>query len=178
MPQVETVMWLLPIVFMGHDFEEIIMMRPWLNRYGDRLKARFPALAGRFLPRIEQLSTSAFALAVAEEFVILAVLTYLSVEFALYSLWLGLLLVFFLHLVVHIGQVIVLRHYAPVFVTSVLGSFYCLFALYYMIVYTPVVWGYALGWAVVLGVILAANLLLAHRLAGRFEVWLRTAFYI
>jgi hypothetical protein len=33
-----------------------------------------------------------------------------------------------------------------------------------------------IGWMVVFGVILVVNLLLAHRLAGRFEVWLRTTF--
>jgi hypothetical protein len=176
MPKVETVMWLLPIVFMAHDFEEIIMMRPWLNRYGGQLKKRFPALADHLLPAVEQLSTSAFALIVAEEFIILSVLTYIAVEWGLYALWLGLLVVFLSHLLVHIGQVIVLRHYAPVMVTSVVCSVYCVFAWWYMTTYTPVIGTHVIGWAVVCGVVMMVNLWLGHRLAGKFEVWLRATF--
>jgi hypothetical protein len=30
--KIETLMWLLPIIFMFHDFEEIIMMKIWLKK--------------------------------------------------------------------------------------------------------------------------------------------------
>ncbi|MBI2332821.1 MAG: HXXEE domain-containing protein [Chloroflexi bacterium] len=76
----DTLLWLLPAVFMFHDFEEIIMVRPWLQKNTPLLRERFPKLAERVLPQLESLSTSAFALAVAEEFILLTALI-ISVNF-------------------------------------------------------------------------------------------------
>jgi hypothetical protein len=39
--QIETLMWLLPIMYIVHDFEEIIMVKPWA--------AKNSALAADFL---------------------------------------------------------------------------------------------------------------------------------
>jgi hypothetical protein len=100
----QSVMWLLPVVFMLHDFEEIIVLRPWLEREAGYLQQHFPRLATRVLPHFSQLSTSAFALAVAEEFVLLSAVTLFTVEREHYALWAGLVLAFGLHLVFHIVQ--------------------------------------------------------------------------
>ena len=68
-------MVLLPIVFMLHDFEEIIMFRPWLSRNRDELKTRFPRFEAFLTKRgFFDYSTSAFALAVCHEFVLLSAL--------------------------------------------------------------------------------------------------------
>jgi hypothetical protein len=45
--KLETLMWLLPIVFMFHDFEEIIMFKPWMNANYAALEKRLPAPAPR-----------------------------------------------------------------------------------------------------------------------------------
>ena len=174
--KIETLMWLLPIVFMFHDFEEIIMFKPWLDSNRVTLEKRFPKWAMRFLSGQDKMSTSAFALAVAEEFIILSALTLLAVELELYPLWAGMLLGFFIHLLVHLGQFIVYRRYVPVILTSLPSGIYCLIALHDMNTYQPLDWKLVAIWTLVSLVVLVVNLALALKLAGIFEIWLEKNF--
>ena len=126
----DTILWLLPIIFMLHDFEEIIMTKPWLTRNAGRLRQKYPRIAARLLPHFSGLSTSAFALAVAEEFVLLSVLTLFAAEYKLYALWAGVTIGFFLHLLAHAVQFLALRCYVPVILTSLPAGMYSLAALF------------------------------------------------
>jgi hypothetical protein len=174
--KIETMMWLLPVVFMLHEFEEIIMIRPWLAKNAGDLQRRFPSLASQLLPHFQKLSTSALAFAVAEEFILLSVLTYLAVEFELYAAWAGLLIAFFSHLLIHIIQFALYRKYVPVIVTSLLCSPYCLFALDFLNSHTSIDWSDMTNWSLIAALGLGANLVFVHFLAARFEHWLNTNF--
>lgn len=174
--EIETMIWLLPAVFMLHDFEEIIMFKPWIGYNASRLRQRFPHLASRVLPHLEQLSTSSFAIAVAEEFVLLIVLTVVVVEFELYALWAGILLGFFIHLIMHIIQFAVYRSYIPAIITSIGGSVYCLGALYALHTLDGLDWAAVSRWTVVALVLIIANVVLAHKLAVGFERFLRRGY--
>ena len=103
-------MTLLPVVFMLHDFEEIIMFRPWLRRNRDELKARFPRFEA-FLTRrgLFDYSTSAFAVAVCHEFTLLSVASYGALYTGVYGWWFAAFMAFFLHLFVHVGQWVIYR---------------------------------------------------------------------
>ncbi|HEX6271090.1 MAG TPA: HXXEE domain-containing protein [Anaerolineales bacterium] len=169
-------MWLLPIAFMIHDFEEIIMMRPWAAKNSGEIQRRFPALAARMLPQMERLSTSSFALAVAEEFILLSAITYFAVEYELYSVWAGVLLVFFIHLVGHIIQFVLYRKYVPVILTGLIASLYCVFALYFLNLQNYLLWPDVAKWTVISAVVLIMNLVFVHSLARRFEKWLNAGF--
>lgn len=116
---------LLPIFFMIHDFEEIIFFKPWINKNRAYLRERFPRLSKKFLPRFESLSTSGFALAVAEEFVLLSFITYFSVYINNYYLWFAAFMGFFIHLIMHVVQWIILKRYIPVIITSLISLPYC-----------------------------------------------------
>lgn len=174
--KIETIMWSLPVIFMLHDFEEIIMMKPWLTRNANELRRRFPVLASRLLPHFECLSTSSFALAVAEEFLLLSMLTFLAVEFELYALWAGILLTFFVHLIAHLVQFALYRKYVPVIFTSLASGPYCLLALYFMNDHHALDWTDVAGWTIIATVIGLINLVFVHRLAARFQIWLNTNF--
>lgn len=174
----DTVLWLLPVVFMLHDFEEILMTRAWLRKNSADLRARFSggraaALAERFLARQEQLSTAAFALAVAVEFAALSGFTALAAELRLYSAWAGVLLIFFLHLLMHIGQWIALRRYVPTVLTSLAACAYCIPALFYAAHPLGVSAAALLPAALAALVAVLAVFILALRLAARFERWLQ-----
>jgi len=173
--KIETLMWLLPIAFMIHDFEEIIMIPPWINHYTPHLRQRFPRLASSLLPYFENLSTSSFALAVAEEFILLTMVTYLTVERELYAVWAGILLGFFVHLIVHWVQFAIYRGYTPAIITSALSSIYCLGALYSLGRLTPLLWTDVAFWTFVAVMVIVLNLILAHMLAARFERYIRRA---
>jgi len=174
--KLETLMWLLPVVFMFHDFEEIIMMKPWFAKNSRDLQQRFPLMASRLLPHFESLSTSSFALAVAEEFLLLSVITFLAVEHELYALWTGFLLAFFFHLIVHLIQFALYRKYVPVIMTSLLSIPYCIFALYFLNSHNVLDWSDVIRWAIIAAVVTVSNMVFVHWLAARFEKWLNVSF--
>ena len=39
---IQTLIWLFPILFIFHDFEEIIMMEKWLNKYSNVIYEKLP----------------------------------------------------------------------------------------------------------------------------------------
>ena len=149
------------------------MIQPWLARNAGNLNRRFPKMAGKLLSQYKKLSTSSFALSVAEEFILLSFLTYITVERELYSLWTGILLGYFIHLLAHIGQYIVYRRYVPVIFTSVLTSIYCIWAIFYLNTLHPLVWNEVFLWTLITLVVLVVNLIFTHWLAQRFEQYLR-----
>jgi hypothetical protein len=174
--KIETLMWLLPIVFMFHDFEEIIMFKPWLGTNRAKLEKRFPNWAARVLSGHDKISTSSFALAVAEEFLILSVLTLIAVEFELYSFWAGMMLGFFIHLLAHVGQFVIYRGYVPVILTSLPSAIYCLVALHDLNFHQPLDWNQVALWTLACTVIISTNLVLALGMAVKFEVLLNKKF--
>lgn len=120
----ETVFWLLPVVFMIHDFEEIIMIRPWLDRNRDSLNSRFPAAAAGVISTTGSLSVNAFAILVAVEFIILSAVSFLAAEFRYVHLWSGFLIAFLIHIVIHVAQFIAWRGYTPAALTCVPSVLY------------------------------------------------------
>jgi len=174
--KIETLMWLLPIVFMFHDFEEIIIFKPWMNANRAALEKQLPSWAARILAEHGAMSTSAYALAVAEEFIILSALTLLAVELELYPLWAGIMLGFFIHLLIHVGQFLVYRRYVPVILTSLPSGLYCLIALHDLNFYRPLDWKLVALWTFASLIIIGANLALALKLAGKFDAWLGRNF--
>ncbi len=174
--KIETLMWLLPIVFIIHDFEEIIMLKPWLRKNHETLQTRFPQLAARFLPHFETMSTSSFAFAVLEIFALLVILTTIAVEGSFYSFWAGILIGFFIHLLLHIAQFAVYRKYVPVVITSILGVPYCLYALYTLNGRHLLVWGQVIVWSLLAAAIITVSVPLAHRLAAKWETWVNNVY--
>jgi len=127
-----TIVWLLIVVFMIHDFEEIIFFKSWLNKNKDYLAKKYPKIS-KYLPFFDNFSTSAFALAVAVLFILLSLITLGSVIFNNYVLWLAAFMVFFVHLFMHLGQWIILKRYVPAIWTTFFAFIYCFFALYEII---------------------------------------------
>ncbi len=119
---------ILPIVFMIHDFEEIIMFKPWLTKNREELKRRFPKME-RFMAKnsLFDLSTSAFAVAVMHEFLLISAATFVSLYFDDYSVWFAAFMAYFVHLFMHIGQWVLFRKYVPVIITSILTMPYCIY---------------------------------------------------
>jgi hypothetical protein len=171
----ETLMWLLPVVFMLHDFEEIVMMPPWLSRHGGEVVARYP-FAKAMLARVRGLSGSAYAFAVAVVFVLVAGVTLVSVLAGWPGLWAAAVAVLGLHFVVHIGQFLVWRGYVPVIVTSVPGLVWCVWALAEALDRGMVGPGDIWPWMPFAVVVTLVWLVLAHRMAHGVDAWLRRRF--
>lgn len=126
MSDMQMIIWLLPIIFIFHDFEEIIMMKPWINKNNEYIKTRFPRLSKRLLAHFDNINTSAFALGVAEEFIIISIITVITYMNQWYYLWEGIFISFTLHLIIHCIQALILRRYVPVIITSIISLPICI----------------------------------------------------
>jgi len=169
MDKFNTIIWLLPIVFMIHDFEEIIFLKPWISKNKDFLKEKFPKITKRFLVRFDHLSISAFALAVAEEFVLLSLITVGSVLFDNYLLWLAAFMGFFVHLLVHMAQWIILKRYIPAIGTTFIALIYCTYSLYRIIADNLFQISEIVLWTIIGFGLVGVNLVFAHKLAEKFD---------
>ena len=81
----------LPLVFMLHDFEELIGFQPWLRANRAALLQRFPRLAPRLVAQLERMLGAPLVCSI---FLIFLLLTLLSCYAALcgdYRLWYGII---------------------------------------------------------------------------------------
>mgnify|MGYP000963931264 CR=1 FL=1 len=119
-----TLIWLFPIAFMLHDFEELIGFEPWLKHHGADVRAKLEKiLPAVLLPRIDAVlgkSTAQFAVPIALIFLLTAVASFVAVEFQSYGFFLAASAAFTLHGLMHIGQAITMRRYVPALATSML----------------------------------------------------------
>jgi hypothetical protein len=161
----------LPLVFMLHDFEEIIMFHPWLEKNRDELERRFPKISNILKGNHYHLSTSAYAVAVLHEFLIIAVITCVSLYFDTYHWWFGAFAAYSLHLVIHIIQWLVYGKYVPVVISSFLTLPYCIYTFSEFLKFTDMSAGQMSLWAVIGLAITAASFYPAFYLASRFENW-------
>ena len=110
-----------PLAFIIHDTEEIIFQHKWMLRHKESLLQRFPK-AKTMIDMLSSLSTKAFAIAAFEELVVILLATAWILadgKFAI-EIWSALFIAFSFHLLVHIGQGIMIRGYVPGIVTSIL----------------------------------------------------------
>lgn len=126
--KLELTMILLPVVFMVHEYEEIIMFKHWLNRNRDELKRRFPKF-DRFLARrgFFDYSTATFAVGTAHEFLLISLISFCAVWQGAYQLWFAAFAGHSVHLLAHIAQWVIYRKYVPVIITTILTLPYCIY---------------------------------------------------
>lgn len=166
MNELELIVSLFPIVFMLHEFEEIIGFKPWVVKDGLWIAKKFPK-AAKQITLYERLSVPAFALAVLEEFVLVGLVTVLALTLQWYSAWIAVFMGFSLHILMHIGQWIVVGKYIPIAVTSLLSLPYIVWEIYkiysqYSI--SMIVFCFIIG-----TIVLIVNLRFVHKLALQFD---------
>lgn len=160
------ILFLLPFFFLLHELEEILMVHRWIEKNGTAMHRRFPRL--RYLIRkMEEMTTRRFATIAAEEFLIVSVCTFVSIQTKDPTAWYCCLAAFSVHLIVHIVQFIVWRGYIPAIVSTALCLPYCIWAIHdtYLFFSPREQFLYAL-----LGTLLGgANLIGMHGLVGRIS---------
>lgn len=129
MTKLELLIVFLPVVFMIHEYEEIIMFKRWQGKNRDELKRRFPKFE-RFLARRGPFdySTATFAVGTLHEFILISAVSFCAVWLDAYQWWFGALAAYSIHLVVHLVQWLIYRKYVPVIVTTLLTLPYCICA--------------------------------------------------
>lgn len=169
MGDIRSLAWLFPVLFMLHDFEEIILLKGWLYRNRDGLIKRFPKAAERLLSHFDGISTAAFSLGVAEEFVLVCTICVVSLLTSWYALWFGMMIAFLIHLFVHILQTIAMKQYVPSFATSILflPAGYCVVLFAFR--QSPVPLGTLVLYALIAVAMMVLNLVAVHKWMGSFE---------
>ncbi|MFA9397854.1 MAG: HXXEE domain-containing protein [Clostridiaceae bacterium] len=169
MNNIQVILWLFPMLFIFHDFEEIIFMKIWIDRNRNYLTERFPSLSKKLLPHFDNITTSSFALGVAEEFIIISIITIISYVTKWYSLWLGLFIAFTFHLVVHCLQTLIVRKYVPSIVTSIICLPICIYIIKNIL--ELVTLGTVIMYSIFSLIFMIINLGVIHKLMDVFSNW-------
>ena len=165
-------MMLLPIVFMIHEYEEIVMFKNWLGNNRNELKRRFPRFE-RVLARRGHFdySTSTFAIGTAHEFVLISVISLSAVWLRAFQWWFAALTGYSVHLLMHIVQWIVYRKYVPVIITSLLTLPYCIYSFAEFSKVTVLSFSQMVLWAAIGIVLTILSLFSAFFFMDRFQRW-------
>ncbi len=150
-----------PIVFMIHDFEEIIGIKSWINKNADYLYKRFPKLAPKIVPHLQHSTTERFATGVAIMFILVCTATYVSIWSQFYQLWMGAFMLFSIHIIIHIIQWIAVKRYVPVIATSLLSIPYCTYGI--MVIISSFDFITIVLWTVIAFVVATFMLLFVHK---------------
>jgi hypothetical protein len=158
----DTIVWLSVVLFMVHEFEEIIFIRPWLSRFRDDPRARRQAFWG-----FRSFSTPTLAAMIFEEFVLFSLIALVSVVTGYLPLIAGFLIPYALHLLGHVLEALRLRMRTPSAVTAALTLPWYGYAIW-ALASGGRAWE-AIAWAVGLSLVISANFDLIYRLRPRLE---------
>ncbi|MBP2653457.1 MAG: hypothetical protein H6Q73_1026 [Firmicutes bacterium] len=172
---IESLMWLFPIVFMVHEFEEIIFLPLWIKDNASYITNKYPILSKKIGTKLMNISTESFALAVLEEFLILSILTYLCVEYKYYSFFAVLIVTYFFHVLVHIVQSIALKKYIPAVGSGVITGIYNIYSLYTLNFLGYLDWEYIGEMTLPVIIVMVLNLVFIHWLTDKFRVLISAA---
>jgi len=123
----------LPIIFMFHEFEEILFFKIWLHKDKEYLCIKFPKTGPKIYSQYSGFTTSGFVFAIAEEFLLISILTYMAIIFQKEYIWFAVFMGFSIHLVIHIFQWVIYKKYLPTIVTCFLVLPYCIYGFIHFI---------------------------------------------
>ena len=110
---------LLPLIYLFHDFEEIIGFG-WFFRRNPEIFTKYPRLTAAY----REYTDVGMAVGVFEQFLLFfggsSVLAFYFPSRALYGVWYAMLLGLTAHFAVHIGICIYIRRYVPSLITSLI----------------------------------------------------------
>ena len=158
-------------LFMVHEFEEIIYVRPYIkwHREDEKFAAEmFVAGGDKNYP-----STESIALMIGEEFVLSVIIMLVGIAVGSIEIVLAPFIAFTLHLIPHALEALRFPDWAPGSRTAVLLFVPSVAIIVAAIMTQPIQPFWLAMWTVVIGVFLLANLRLMHMAAGGFAQKLR-----
>lgn len=176
MNTMNAVVWILPIIFMLHDFEEIIMIGSWKTRYKaqlDRLKegSRRDLMSTK-VPYKDFRSAASFSVAVLIIFFGLSFISLLSCLFCSYFIWFGVCSAFVIHCMIHFKMCIQLKSYVPGISTAAISLPIGILLLWYAAVTLNFTF-FTVVSSVFIGLLtVVAALVGLHACMTTFELWL------
>lgn len=159
----DLIVWISVALFLVHEFEEIVCIRPWLAKYRDD-----PRVQRQVFWSFRNTSTSVIAAMIFEEYVIFVAVAFAVVVFEQPAVFAGLMIPYALHLVSHIVEAVRLRLRTPSVLSSIATLPWCLYAIVDLVSQatnpvTVVIWG------LVFAGVISANFALIYRLRPALE---------
>lgn len=164
---IESLIWLFPITFMIHDFEEIIFVEAWFKKNYSRLLPRIPENMKGTFNELARTTSARFSIPVFIQFIVYIIAAFLAVEYQIYGLLLGVNVLLLLHVFMHIGQSLYLQTYALGVGSAVLVTFPYSIYLFYRLLTEDVVSGSDIWMNTPYGIITVIIVLSGHKLAQR-----------
>lgn len=156
-------------LFMLHEFDEIILIRPWISQNQNHQgyqKEMFIARRGSYL------SAESIALMIAEEFLLAFILLLLAILFRIPELALAIGFCHTLHLLGHIMQVFRFRRWVPGGFTALTTFPILILVFVFYLSQQSVSWPLLLILSVLVMAFLLANLVFLHSRAKKLEAWI------
>ncbi|WP_160687649.1 HXXEE domain-containing protein [Clostridium sp. C2-6-12] len=131
MNTMNSIVWIFPIIFMLHDFEEIIMAEAWGKRYKKAIDTTWPNHQPFALNYVNYCKTPTFSIGVEIIFLFFLLISLFSLIFQNYFIWYSAFLGITIHFVfIHVVLCIHFKHYVPGIVTSILFLFPSIWLLF------------------------------------------------
>jgi hypothetical protein len=174
---IELFVFLAVSLFMIHEFEEIIFVKNWLANGQNN-----PRLAGDMWLKNAAAypSTAAIALMIAEEFLLVVILSLIAIWMKFPELAIGMLVAHTIHLIGHIVNAVGVKRWSPGSITAVITLPIICFVIFYFV--KTYYFGIEIDWLkmiagfITASVVLLGNLRLLHRFAAKLNNWI-TNFY-
>ena len=119
---IQTVIWLLPVIFMFHALEEIITVESFMTKYKNRVPKTFLAKLSFVIRKKLSAKSAQHSIMIAWILLIISFITFMTAyhiptgeNFLLFT---AVINIFFLQAFSHIGQTIIFRGYTPGVVTA------------------------------------------------------------
>lgn len=161
--------FILLSLFMIHEFDEIILVKPWIKQNQDHpayQKELF--IAGKS----SYPSTESLSLMIAEEFVLAFLLLLVAIFCHFSELALAVTICHALHLLGHVSQVIQFRSWVPGGLTAVLTFPILLVVLAVYLSQNSVSWTLLILLSILVMLALLSNLLFLHKRAPKIHAWI------
>ena len=161
--------FILLSLFMIHEFDEIILVKPWIKQNQDHpayQKEMF--IAGKS----SYPSTESLSLMIAEEFVLAFLLLLVAIFCHFSELALAVTICHALHLLGHVSQVIQFRSWVPGGLTAVLTFPFLLVVLVVYLSQNSVSWTLLILLSILVMLALLGNLLFLHKQAPTIHAWI------
>lgn len=165
---------LFPIVFMVHEFEEILFVKAWVlkNKNNPKVDRQYWIVTFKKYP----ISTATFASLIAEEYIIASSLTIIALQGNFYTFFVGLLIAYAIHLLKHLWDMVRWRRYVPGGPTALATLPIIVWMIFGLYAQTMVNLWQATIWVVVLGAGLILNLKLLYKISPYVEKVYRSKF--
>lgn len=118
--EIVMLIWLFVVVFMIHNFEEIILIERWFNRTYPIVKHRIPSFALSDIEKMKTITAAQFTFSILILFVSTIFLIYMTFLTNNLAYFLGMNIFFGLNIFIHPNQSLLLKSYVPGLITTIL----------------------------------------------------------